>query len=331
MTLRHTCWLCCALPGQYFHPASALAAICANYQRVFMRFIVALFLVMGVSLFAADSTRDFGQVVAARVFGEVTVIDEENGTETPLHNNDQLYEGYTVVTQAQASVILLFSNGASVRVMPNTRLALDVFRQDPLGKEVEAASLATEPTASETKLDLVYGEMVGDVSKLRTSTSYNIKTAVGSAGIRGTKFRLFNREVEGGEQQFALSTHEGIVHMGDDSGRGGVDVSAGKELGGRFRSGLKPPFTHARLRVISPRAKTLIEHVTPIMHEAARHVRFRPLEKKGAPGQRPKLHRDPAQQREKTNDLKDLSKDDPEWNHTNAARTPSIPKPKRGK
>jgi len=301
--------------------------------------IAGLFLSLAVAVVAAEPGRDFGQVVAARVIGEVTAIDNEDGSETPLHNRDVLYEGYTVVTQAQASVILIFSNGSNVRVMPNTRLALEVFRQDPLAEDVEAGGLVAEPSASETKLNLAYGEMVGDVCKLRTSTSYSIKTPVGSAGIRGTQFRLLHREREGSQQQFTLSTHEGIVHLDDDSARGGVDVSAGKELGGRFRAGVQPRFFRAQLRGISPRAKKLIEHTTPIIHETARHVRFRPAERKGAPGQRPKIRRDPAQQREKENDLKEFSKDDPDWNRTTATKSPPEranrgnpePKPKKGK
>lgn len=302
-----------------------------------MRWISALFLSWAASLIAADPGRDFGQIVAARVIGEVSAIDDEDGTETPLHNNDQLYEGYTVVTQAQASVILLFSNGASVRVMPNTRLALEVFRQDPLAGEVEAAGLVAEPSVSETKLNLAYGEMVGDVRKLRTSTSYSIKTPVGSAGIRGTQFRLLHREIDGGMQQYALSTNEGMVHLSDDSARGGVDVPAGKEVGGRLRAGVKPWFGRIQPRGISPLARKLIEHTTPIMHEVARHVRFRPAERKTAPGKRPKIRHDPAQGRDKENDLKDFSKENPDWSHAtgsqqgNANRSNPAPKKKAGK
>ncbi len=294
-----------------------------------MRQIATLLLSMAASMLVADPGRDFGQVVATRVFGKVKAIDAEDGVETPLHNNDQLYEGYTVVTEAQASVILVFSNGASVRVMPNTRLALEIFRQDPLGGEVDAGSLVNEPTSSETKLDLTYGEMVGDVSKLRTSTSYVIQTPVGAAGIRGTQFRLLYRELEGGAQQYALSTQEGIVHLGDESGRGGVDVTAGKEVGSRLRAGVVPRFGRIRPRNISPRARMLIQHSTPIMHEAARHVRFRPEGRKAAPGQRPKMRRDPAQRREKNDDLKEFSKDDPDWNRTN--RSISGSRQRRGK
>ena len=94
---------------------------------------------------AAEPARDYGQVLATKVIGEVTVLDDEDGTETPLHNQDRLYEGCTIVTHAESSVILVFSNGATVRVLPNTQLTVDVFRQDPLAADLDVGSLTAEP------------------------------------------------------------------------------------------------------------------------------------------------------------------------------------------
>ena len=47
-----------------------------------------------------------------------------------------------------------------------------------------------DPSKSKTLLELDYGQLDGHVKKLTKESSFNIKTALGTAAIRGTKFRI---------------------------------------------------------------------------------------------------------------------------------------------
>jgi hypothetical protein len=85
---------------------------------------------------------------------------------------------------------------------------------DPLAEPISNPSaLKAEPTKSKTALSLSYGEMVGDVKKLNTSSSYSIKTPVGAAGIRGTIYRIVYKPTSDGKAFFTISTKEGLVVM----------------------------------------------------------------------------------------------------------------------
>jgi hypothetical protein len=277
----------------------------------------------------ASEPRPYGQIKAVKVCGEVTAIDAADGEETPLHNGDLLYEGYTLVTGAQASVVLVFSNGSSVRLLPNSRLEISTFRQDLLeADELAPGGLPAEPGSSETRLRLEYGETLHTVQKLRTDrgSSYEVATPVGAAGIRGTEFLTSFREDGDGPQRFSFATHEGrVVVTGPD---GELGVPAGRMLAGRLRTGMTLRLARARTREIGPGARRLLEHNHQVIRQLLPKVRF--TRKDGAParGGRPKLRRDPAQQREKDNDLRDFAKDNPDWEHYTHPHPPAVrPKP----
>jgi len=119
------------------------------------------------------------QVIAARVVGTVT---QARGDRTaPLKDNDSIAMGATVKTAAGSSIVLLFSNGASVRLGPETELVVEQFLQDPFSARVNLATLAEEPTVSRTHLRLVRGEIVGHVKGLKRAqgSSFSVRTPVG--------------------------------------------------------------------------------------------------------------------------------------------------------
>jgi len=169
-----------------------------------------------------------GQIRAAKVEGQVTKIRADNTT-APLKNGDSLTETDTVLTGKNGSVVLVFSNGSSVKVGTDSRLSIDEFKMDPLAQEIKPSELKAEPSVSQTKLNLAYGEMVGDVKKLKASSSYSVKTPVGAAGIRGTIFRIVFRPSADGKAFFTVSTAEGKVVM-EGVTPGEVPVDAGKEV-----------------------------------------------------------------------------------------------------
>jgi hypothetical protein len=174
-----------------------------------------------------------GHIVAAKVTGTVTATNQEDKTSRELKTNDILYQHHVVNTAANSSVILVFSNGATLNIGAESTLSIDEYLQDPLEKEISLADLKEEPNSSVTKLNLSRGELVGNVKHLREDrgSSFTVNTPVGAAGIRGTTFRIVFRPDATGKVFFTLSTAEGVVLLeGATSATSSVNVETGKEV-----------------------------------------------------------------------------------------------------
>ncbi len=159
----------------------------------------------------AQTASQPGQIKAAKVTGTVTAI--KDGTTITVESGTELSQGYTVTTGKNSSVVLVFSNGATLNLAGETSLAIDEFTQDPFAEEVAVSKMTAEPSTSRTKLNLSRGELVGNVKKLNydAGSSFNIQTPVGAAGIRGTTFRIVFRPDGTGKAFFSLTTVEGNV------------------------------------------------------------------------------------------------------------------------
>ncbi len=159
------------------------------------------------------------QVLAARVIGTVQMT--VNGQSTPLRTNDRVPQAAKIVTGANSSVVLVFSNGATTQLGSDTELLIEEFLQDPFASTVRVAELAEEPSRSRTRLSLNRGELVGNVKKLKHAegSSFTVNTPVGAAGIRGTTFRIVFRPIGAGQAfgalaqpfEFTITTLEGDV------------------------------------------------------------------------------------------------------------------------
>lgn len=154
-----------------------------------------------------------GRIVLAQVTGDVTLTNKADNTTRRATANEQIAEGYIVTTAAEASVILVFSNGATLNLRGDSVLDVQTFLQDPFSGDLRVAELTAEPTVSTTRLNLSRGEIVGNVKRLNAAqgSSFTIQTPVGAAGVRGTVFRLLFRPLGGGRAAFALTTTEGNV------------------------------------------------------------------------------------------------------------------------
>lgn len=195
-----------------------------------LRFVFCALLAIGLSLTAAAQTAP-GVIKAGKVQGDVFRLTAD-GQSLPVKAGDNLIETDTVRTAKGASVVLVFMNGSSVKLGSDSKLKIEEFKMDPLGEDIAVAKLEAEPSKSKTALDLAYGEMIGDVKKLNTESSYNIKTPVGAAGIRGTQFRIvFRPSGDGRTFTFQLSTAEGrVVFEGTVAAPANVSVPANEEL-----------------------------------------------------------------------------------------------------
>jgi hypothetical protein len=171
-------------------------------------FGLAAFLCMDAS---AQTAQAPGQIRVAKVTGMATAV--KDGNTIILKNGTELTQGYVVNTGKNSSVVLAFSNGATLNLAADTSLAIDEFTQDPFAEDQSVSKLTSEPTTSKTKLNLSRGELVGNVKKLNydAGSSFSIQTPVGAAGIRGTTFRIIFRPDGTGKAFFSLTTLEGNV------------------------------------------------------------------------------------------------------------------------
>ncbi|HEY9155406.1 MAG TPA: FecR family protein, partial [Opitutaceae bacterium] len=179
---------------------------------------------------AAASNAVHGSIKIARISGDVFAIDHATGLKTKLSLNSLVADGQTVETEADASVVLAFSNGAVVNVKENSQLSVDEFLQNPFSAAFRMRDAMHEPSVSTTRLDLLRGEIVSQVKKLNrdAGSSFTVETPVGAAGIRGTAF-LISFHSEGGSAHFVLSMAEGLIRFLPLHGHP-VEVPAGKEV-----------------------------------------------------------------------------------------------------
>jgi hypothetical protein len=193
-----------------------------------LRFLFCAFVATALSLDASAQTA-LGRIKAAKVQGAVSKLAADGAT-APVKDGDELYESDTLTTGKESSIVLVFQNGSSVRLGADSRLAIEEFKMDPLDEPISnPGSLKAEPTKSKTALNLSYGEMVGDVKKLNSSSTYSIKTPVGAAGIRGTVYRIVFRPSSDGKAFFTVSTAEGKVVM-EGVTEQEIPIDEGKEV-----------------------------------------------------------------------------------------------------
>lgn len=166
---------------------------------------------------AAQAQESVGLIKAFLVKGDVTLMNNVTGESAPLNRGQEFSEGYTVVTGPDSSALLLFSNGASINVTPNTQFQVSDFEQaayDPdLGTYLR---LKKDPSVSKTDIQLAYGEIIGEVRKLNAGSSYTINTPIASAGIRGTVW-VVSFDPQSGT--FKSSNVNGIVTVTTPSGQ----------------------------------------------------------------------------------------------------------------
>jgi len=157
-----------------------------------------------------------GTIFAKRVRGTVTY--QNNGETTlpaPVVENMALAENTTLTTAADSSVVLVFSNGATLNLGSDTVLNIQEYKQDPFAFDFSPGDALEEPSVSVTRLTLTRGELVGKVATLHhdQGSEFTINTPVGAAGIRGTTFRIVYRPDGTGQAFYSLTTIEGNVEV----------------------------------------------------------------------------------------------------------------------
>ena len=153
--------------------------------------LIALMSTPGIGL--GQEPLEQGRIQLADVTGSVTVLNNTTGQSELGRNGFVLTQGYSVSTGRGSSAILLFGNGSVVTLREKSNLSVDQFLQSPFeASNRTIAEMKEEPSTSQTELKLEYGEIIGNVKKLksRQGSKFVVNTPAGAAGIRGTDFLI---------------------------------------------------------------------------------------------------------------------------------------------
>lgn len=128
-----------------------------------------------------------GNIRVLKVKGDVTSVDTSTKKAEPLKEGAFLKQDHSVKTGAASTAVLLFSNGTTVSVSPNSVFTVDTFLQAPFDSTgVNFREIKEEPSISNTKVSLTEGRVLAVVAKLAKGSTLDIGTPSGVAGIRGT-------------------------------------------------------------------------------------------------------------------------------------------------
>ena len=106
---------------------------------------------------------------------------------------DILVVGHQVQTGNDGKMELLLTNGTVTTILSNTSLLIKTFFQEqivPEDSNLEMSNIREEISPSMVKLEMEVGELIVETKKLDKKSSFFIESQLGTAGIRGTAFRL---------------------------------------------------------------------------------------------------------------------------------------------
>ena len=175
------------------------------------------------------STMNLGNIRVVKVEGRSVQLLDAAGQSSALKDGAFIRQGATIKTGKDSSVVLLFDNGTTVNVKPDSEFAVEKFAQDPFDANgVDYQKLKSEPSSSMTRLNVPEGTIVLDIAKLKKDSTFQIATPVGSAGIRGTSLGITsNKNNQSNPVTLAVAT--GVVQM--KTATGSRAVSGGQSFG----------------------------------------------------------------------------------------------------
>lgn len=181
-----------------------------SISLAFMRTIV-LFAAT-LSLVTAALAQD-GTIKVFQVSGVVELVNEATGQRQQLRRGQEFGEGNLLESQAGGTAYLVLSNGSSFILQENTSIEVQTLQQSPYNRNLGTfTELEADPSPSDTTLYLNYGQIVGKVRELRADSTFEIETAVGTAGIRGTGFEAVV-EIIGDTVVFTFTNLDGLADL----------------------------------------------------------------------------------------------------------------------
>jgi hypothetical protein len=152
----------------------------------------------------ADAPATLGKVQVMIVQGVVNLVAPD-GTTTPLKRGQIFEEGAKIVAAKGGNALLVFSNGAVVKVKEGTELTLVKFRQAPFDSTTEGTflRLTKDPSRSNTLIEVSSGELQGEVKKLNTEAGSSFVVV----SPNGTVMPFSNRTIKSSSDDGAEWKH----------------------------------------------------------------------------------------------------------------------------
>ena len=188
-------------------------------KRLFSHGLVSFF---ALTIFSTYAFADAGSVVLLKKKGAVA-YQQEGGKSEGASEGDRITEGFTVTTGKGSSVVLLFSNGTTLRLAEGSILHITEFEQEAFKINSDAfKTLEAEPTASVVTLKLDKGELISEAKapNREEGSSFEISTPVGTADIRGASFIIKVEQLTGGEVEALCGVTKGhmlLLPIGQDA------------------------------------------------------------------------------------------------------------------
>lgn len=207
------------------------------------------FLMIGLigttQLFAAEGVE--GNIRVLKVKGTVMFTDSGKPAE-PLKEGIFIHHNDSIKTGPDSQAWLLFSNGTTVTVQPNSSFSVDKFLQTPFDStDVDYKKIKNEPSVSQTKISVNEGSIVADVAKLNKGSTFKIGTPLGVAGIRGTLIQVTVNTTAGGSISVMINLPQGLSDFAATNGQQvtlangqTVTVSSDPNVGTMTISGVSP-------------------------------------------------------------------------------------------
>lgn len=198
-----------------------------------MRPILMLLLALGLASPALVSAGLQKGIIEVGKTQGVPVAKDASGRKANLTQGQTFKEGTRIETQANTTVQLIFSNGATIVVTPETQIAIKVFTQvtSPLIVAGKYLELQAEPSPSIVQIELFRGKIIGEARKLNPSTQFTVKTPVGLTRVRGTVWTdeyIFDEQKQSGQQ--TTTVVKGQVEVNDLKGSLPIPIIKGQEV-----------------------------------------------------------------------------------------------------
>ena len=170
----------------------------------------------------ADMKR--GAIIITAVQGKAKIIKPGATEGKNAIKGTPLQQGEKIITEKDSSVSLAFENGSVIQVEAESNFVVEEFLQAPWEVSEQAlGEMKTEPSNSKLATYLEYGEVTSGVKKLKPGSSLTVSTPLGTAGIRGTDFKVgLQRDSKGGSKGLNVSVASGEVAV---STKGGATAS----------------------------------------------------------------------------------------------------------
>lgn len=189
-------------------------------------------------------------ILVRSVKGDVRATTAQNKSGFALREGAKIKEGTTITTGSRSEVALVFSNGSSVLLQPNSRFRIMEFKQaggldfdiEPYvdepgsqGKRRHVNSMGKEPSISHTKLHLFQGVAHVRTKKLHKKSTYEFTTPLGEGSVLGTAWTQSNTiDRARRTMETRVSVAEGLVEFDPVDVNGTVNepqrVSSDREI-----------------------------------------------------------------------------------------------------